>query len=471
MLQTLMAHGSVVLATLLALALAAAYVLAALPRLPATASAGLTAAISILSLGASLAMPVGLALPLVFVVMAVLFGHAAWLAGLRTGRARAKASSARTAGSRTRASDEPAASPRPRTQPHPGIEPAVQAPSSAVGVQAATLSPTAPSADRHTLGRYRIDRQLGRGAMGAVYLGHDPKIGRQVAIKTMALGREFEGTELDEARTRFFREAETAGRLQHNDIVTIFDAGEDQDLAFIAMEYLKGQDLQTFTQPGRLLPIPAVLRVVARVAEALAYAHSQGVVHRDVKPANVMLDLDSETVKVTDFGIARITDSSRTRTGMVLGTPSFMSPEQMAGRRVDGRSDLYSLGVMLFQLLTGRLPHQADSMAKLMYQIANDVAPDVRSLRPDLPEPLANIVALALEKRPEVRYADGRQMASDLREIESAWSSIDVNLGAGKSLGGIVTDFAPEAQDAADANAFLATVKFSRSEPRHNSGA
>jgi len=322
---------------------------------------------------------------------------------------------------------------------------------------AATKGPATQTPDRATLGRYRIDRQLGRGAMGAVYLGHDPKIGRQVAIKTMALSQEFDGAELTEARARFFREAETAGRLQHRDIVTIFDAGEDQDLAYIAMEYLKGHDLQRYTTAAQLLPVPLVLRIVARVADALAYAHSQGVVHRDIKPANVMVDPADNSVKVTDFGIARITDSSRTRTGMVLGTPSFMSPEQMAGRRVDGRSDLYSLGVMLFQLLTGRLPHNADSMARLMYQIANDAAPDVRTLRPGLPEALANVVALALEKRPEVRYADGRQFAEDMRTIERAFESAARPVAA-------PTEAAPPGSDG-----FAATVKFSRTDPGHNS--
>ena len=271
--------------------------------------------------------------------------------------------------------------------------------------------------DRATLGRYRLERELGRGSMGTVYLGHDPQIGRPVAIKTMALSREFDGHELAEARARFFREAEMAGRLRHPDIVAIFDASEEDGLAFIAMEYVTGHDLLRHTRPGKLLPAPVVLDTLARVALALAYAHTQGVVHRDIKPANVMIDPGSGGIKVTDFGIASITNSCRTRTGMVLGTPSFMSPEQMAGRRVDGRTDLYSLGVMMFQLLTGALPHASDSMAQLMNQIANEPAPDVRTLRPELPEALANVVALALEKRPEVRYADGVQMATDLRAV------------------------------------------------------
>ncbi|MBX9817521.1 MAG: CHASE2 domain-containing protein [Burkholderiaceae bacterium] len=269
--------------------------------------------------------------------------------------------------------------------------------------------------EKPMLGRYQVERELGKGAMGVVYLGKDPKIGRVVAIKTMALSQEFAGEELTDARERFFREAETAGRLQHQNIVTIFDAGEEHDLAYIAMEFLKGRDLVDYCKGGNLLPVPVVVSIVARVAEALDYAHKQMVVHRDIKPANIMYERESDTVKVTDFGIARITDSSKTKTGLVLGTPSFMSPEQLAGKKVDGRSDLYSLGVMLFQLLTGVLPFRGDSMAELMFKIANEEASDVRVIRSELPEALASIVALMLHKRPELRYQDGAQVAHDLR--------------------------------------------------------
>ena len=271
--------------------------------------------------------------------------------------------------------------------------------------------------EKPMLGRYQVEKELGKGAMGVVYLGKDPKIGRVVAIKTMALSQEFEGEELDDARERFFREAETAGRLQHQNIVTIFDAGEEHDLAYIAMEFLKGKDLADVSKGEHLLPIPKVLSIVARVAEALAYAHKQNVVHRDIKPANIMYDLESDSVKVTDFGIARITDSSKTKTGLVLGTPSFMSPEQIAGKKVDGRSDLYSLGVMLFQMLAGVLPLRGDSMAELMYKIANEPAPDIRIIRKELSDKLADVVALSLSKRPETRYQDGDQFAADLRTI------------------------------------------------------
>jgi eukaryotic-like serine/threonine-protein kinase len=265
------------------------------------------------------------------------------------------------------------------------------------------------------LGRYSVEKELGKGAMGVVYLGKDPKIGRVVAIKTMALSQEFDGDELTDARERFFREAETAGRLQHPHIVTIYDAGEEHDLAYIAMEFLKGKDLVDYCKQGNLLPMQRVVSIVERVAVALAYAHHNSVVHRDIKPANVMYEHSSDTVKVTDFGIARITDSSKTKTGLVLGTPSFMSPEQIAGRRVDGRSDLYSLGVMLFQMLAGVLPFRGDSMAELMYKIANEEAPDIRIIRAEIPQKLADVVATSLSKRPETRYQDGEQFARDLR--------------------------------------------------------
>lgn len=284
------------------------------------------------------------------------------------------------------------------------------------------------------VGRYLIEREIGRGAMGAIYLAHDPNLAAPVALKTLALSKEFEGPDLADARARFLREAEMAGRLQHPDIVHIFDVGEADGLAFIAMELLSGSDLSNHTVTGHLLPVRTVLEVVARAADALAYAHTRGVTHRDIKPANIMIDLERNTVKIMDFGIARVADSTRTRTGVVMGTPSFMSPEQLAGLRIDGRSDLYSLGVTLYQLLTGQLPFVNPSMAQLMRAIANDPAPDIRTLRPQLPEALANIVALALEKRPEVRYADGTQMAHDLRAVAANWRDATADSGDNPAL-------------------------------------
>lgn len=267
------------------------------------------------------------------------------------------------------------------------------------------------------LGKYVLDKQLGQGAMGAVYLAHDPATGQHVAIKTMALAREFTGDDLVDARNRFLREADMAGRLQHPDIVQILDAGETEGLAWIAMELIDGTDLGQHTQPARLLPLPVVLRAIARVADALAYAHTRGVTHRDIKPENIMLDLPREGVKVMDFGVARLADASRTRTGVVLGTPTYMSPEQLSGQHVDGRTDLYSLGVTLFQLLTGRLPCEADSLGALMRAIARETPPNVCELRPELPPALGDVVALALQKHPATRYSSGEQMAEDLRAV------------------------------------------------------
>ena len=284
--------------------------------------------------------------------------------------------------------------------------------------------------EKPMLGRYQIEKELGKGAMGVVYLGRDPKINRIVAIKTMALSQEFDADELEDVKARFFREAETAGRLNHQNIVSMYDAGEEHDLAYIAMEFLKGHDLVPYTKPDNLLPLPKVVSIVARVADALAYAHSNNVVHRDVKPANVMYEPESDQVKVTDFGIARITDSSRTKTGMVLGTPSYMSPEQLSGKKIDGRSDLFSLGVMLYLLCCGKLPFVGESMTQLMYKIANEAQPDIRSFNPKIPERLVAIINRALSKDINQRYQRGDEMANDLRAcLESqAKPSPDVDI-------------------------------------------
>jgi serine/threonine-protein kinase len=269
--------------------------------------------------------------------------------------------------------------------------------------------------EKPMLGRYQVEKELGKGAMGVVYQGKDPKISRVVAIKTMALSQEFEADELAEVKERFFREAETAGRLSHTNIVTIYDAGEEHDLCYIAMELLKGKDLVPFTKQGNLLSIDKVVSVVARVADALGYAHKQNVVHRDVKPANIMYEPESDVVKVTDFGIARITDSSKTKTGMVLGTPSYMSPEQLQGKKIDGRSDLFSLAVSLYQLSCGRLPFEADSMAQLMYKIANEDAPDILQYNATLPPKFVAFLDKAMAKETEQRYQTGDEFALELR--------------------------------------------------------
>ncbi len=274
------------------------------------------------------------------------------------------------------------------------------------------------SISKPMLGRYEVEKELGKGAMGVVYLGKDPKINRTVAIKTMALSQEFEADELDEVKERFFREAETAGRLDHPNIVTIYDAGEEHDLAYIAMEFLQGHDLVRYTKADALLPVATVMGIVFKSAMALDYAHKHNVVHRDIKPANVMYEPNIKQVKLTDFGIARITDSSKTKTGMVLGTPSYMSPEQLSGKKVDGRSDLFSLGVMFYQMLTGKLPFHGDSMATLMYKIANEEHPRMDEVRPDLVKQrpcISAIIDKALQKDPEKRYQTGADFARDIQ--------------------------------------------------------
>ena len=293
---------------------------------------------------------------------------------------------------------------------------------------ASTLVLDGGAVEKPMLGRYQVEKELGKGAMGVVYLGKDPKIGRVVAIKTMALSQEFEPDELDEVKQRFFREAETAGRLNHPNIVTIYDAGEEHDLAYIAMEFLKGKDLVPQTKSAELLPLPRTLSIIARVAEALSYAHQQGVVHRDIKPANIMYDPQADAVKVTDFGIARITDSSKTKTGMVLGTPSYMSPEQLAGKKITGQSDLFSLGVTLYQLACGSLPFQGDSMTQLMYKIASEPPIDILTVNPALPDCVVTIISKALAKDVAQRYRTGEEFAQAIRACAAQFDTVDVTL-------------------------------------------
>lgn len=274
--------------------------------------------------------------------------------------------------------------------------------------------------EKPMLGRYQINTELGKGAMGVVYKGEDPKISRTVAIKTMALAQEFEGAELDDAKERFFREAETAGRLNHPNIVTIYDAGEEHDLAYIAMEFLAGHDLSQHITGDKLLKPGKVFEIIVKCAAALDYAHAANVVHRDIKPANIMYHAETNELKVTDFGIARITDSSKTKTGTILGTPSYMSPEQLSGKRVDGRSDLFSLGVMCYQMLAGTLPFKGDSMAALMYKIANEPHPPINTANNKLPALLNDFFDVALAKDPDQRYQTGNEMAKGLKQTIAA---------------------------------------------------
>ena len=267
-------------------------------------------------------------------------------------------------------------------------------------------------ATKPTLGRYEVEKELGRGAMGTVYLGRDPKINRQVAIKIIRF-EDIEPDELDDAKKRFFREAEAAGTLSHPNIVTVYDVGEEYDLAYVAMELLDGADLSAWTIPGKRLPHKEVLRIIRGVAEGLDFAHSMGVVHRDIKPANIMLQSNSG-VKITDFGIARVISSSTTRTGIVMGTPSYMSPEQVMGQKLDGRSDLFSLGVVMYELLAGIKPFTGDSIATLMYNITHKPPALLTKIDPTIPECCAYIAHRLFVKNLEKRYQRGKDVVAHI---------------------------------------------------------
>lgn len=264
------------------------------------------------------------------------------------------------------------------------------------------------------LGRYKVLKELGRGAMGLVYLGKDPTIQRFVAIKTMRLDHLDDDGKLQEVKARFFREAESTGRLSHPNIVTIYDAGEEGDLGYIAMELIEGTPLKQWARTPNLMPLNEVLLTVATVADAMGYAHQQGIVHRDIKPANIMITKD-RVVKVMDFGIAKMASNNKTQTDTVLGTPTYMSPEQLKGKNVDGRSDIFSLGVVLFELLTGQPPFSADNLSALLFSIAHHPHPDLQTLRPDLPPMVKSIVDRALQKELPHRYRRAEEFARDLR--------------------------------------------------------
>ncbi len=267
---------------------------------------------------------------------------------------------------------------------------------------------------RPILGRYEIIKELGQGAMGTVYLGLDPSINREVAIKTLNYA-DIESAEINEVKSQFFREAEAAGKLSHPNIVTIYDVGEDHDMAYIAMELLKGKDLANYNQKENLLSTKRVLGIIASVAEALDYAHNQGVVHRDIKPANILL-MDNDQVKVADFGIARVMSASSTQTGVIFGTPNYMSPEQVAGKKVDGRSDLFSLGVVFYELLSAQKPFRGDNLTTLMYAISNVEYAPLSEIAPRVPDCCQEIVEKLLAKGVSKRFRTAGQVVKQINE-------------------------------------------------------
>jgi serine/threonine-protein kinase len=267
-----------------------------------------------------------------------------------------------------------------------------------------------------------IQRTIGSGASATVYLAEHLATGEWVALKLIHLAGDVSDDDRVDERQRFQHEARTAGRLNHPGIVRIIDAGEDAGQLWVAMEPVPGCTLQRYTDKARLLPPPVAVDIAQRLAEALAHAHDAGIVHRDLKPSNVLVDLPTGVVKLADFGIARIDDGARTRTGLMLGTPGYMAPEQLAGTEVDARADLYALGVLLFELLTGRRPHESNSMGEFLRAVMADPAPDLRVFWPDTPIDLAALLAAMMNKAPA-----GRPTSAD--EVADALARVRVHMG------------------------------------------
>ena len=278
---------------------------------------------------------------------------------------------------------------------------------------------------RQSLGRYLVEAEIGRGAMGVVYRARDPKIDRLVAIKTISLA-EKEEQEEQEYRVRFVQEARAAGRLSHPGIVTIHDAGEDPEThePFFVMEYVSGQPLsETIAAAGGKLPMADALRFTCEIADALQYAHERGVIHGDIKPANILVTSDGHA-KIADFGVARLNQSVATHAGKVFGSPAYMAPEQLSGHDPDARSDLFSLGVMLYSMLTGFRPFQGNSAATVCFKVMNVEPVPVTTFEAELPPELDRIVSRAIAKSPADRYQSGAELAAEVRAFVRNDSSI-----------------------------------------------
>jgi len=294
-----------------------------------------------------------------------------------------------------------------------------------------------------TLGRYQIESEIGQGAMGTVYKARDPLLGRVVAIKTISL--HLPKDEVAEYEARFYQEAKAAGQLSHANIVTIYDIGKSDDLAYMAMEYLEGKELRQMLAADTPIPIDKALDIGAQVAEGLHYAHERQIVHRDVKPANVMV-LENGLIKITDFGIARMRNNEvKTMTGMILGSPKYMSPEQVSGKRTDHRSDIFSIGVVVYEMLTGASPFVADNIHGIMYQTLNFNPPAPQTLNPDLPQVVNYIIAKVLAKNLDDRYQSAKDLASDLRQAQAEFTGRVAQAALVASLPGEPRPFTPPA--------------------------
>jgi serine/threonine-protein kinase len=275
----------------------------------------------------------------------------------------------------------------------------------------------APGGVSGGLASYRIERLMGQGASSQVFLAQDRRNGRWVALKVLALGSAPASPEWHDALERFRREATVLHDLHHPGIVAVLDAGPSADGAWMAMEAVGGCDLTRYTRPARLLPPLLVARIGARLADALAYAHRRGVVHRDVKPANVLVDWTKDTIKLSDFGLARSTEHTQTRSGIALGSPDYMAPEQLAGGPVGPAADIYGLGATLYELLAGRRPHQAENLGELLRAVASEPAPPLAQFRPELDPPLCEAVMALLAKDLAHRPGEAGQVAARLRAV------------------------------------------------------
>jgi len=268
------------------------------------------------------------------------------------------------------------------------------------------------------IGKYEIVRELGRGAMGIVYEGRDPDIGRKVAIKTIRFDVINRKAEQEEAQKRFMREAQSAGNLSHPNIVTIYDVGQDKGLTYIAMEFIEGEDLENLIAEGRRLPLESTINLIEQIGEALDFAHRHGIIHRDIKPGNVLIDKEGRP-RLLDFGIARVSNSTMTQANTVMGTPYYMAPEQIAGRAVDHRADIFSLGAILYEILTLAKPFPGENMTTVIYRILNEEPPETRSFDRTLPAGLDYVVKKALAKNPAQRYQTCREFSDDLRNASA----------------------------------------------------
>jgi serine/threonine-protein kinase len=281
------------------------------------------------------------------------------------------------------------------------------------------------AADIKNLGRYQVMSVLGKGAMGLVYKGLDPAINRLVALKTIRLDFVTDPEEMEELKERLFREAQAAGKLSHPNIVTIYDVGSEGNLQYIAMEYLQGQTLEQLMKRKTKFNYKIVAQIISQMCQALEYAHERGIVHRDIKPANIMI-LPDYSVKIMDYGIARIDSHSMTKTGIAMGTPNYISPEQLKGQATDRRADLFSLGVVMYEMLLQRRPFKGESITSLIYSILNHDPMKPSEVNPEIPLLFDHVIMRALKKDPSQRYQKATEITTDLQDFVASFSNKSV---------------------------------------------